>query len=92
MDLKKYKNQIAQVLYLCCVLLAMFHTYNIASNINDQRTIDSKILTSNEIILIDEPKELPIASNKNDENFWALVNICWSLFIGGLIYGKIEWN
>lgn len=60
-------------------------------SLEEQNNIQTNSL---EIKLLEEYEtpELNLELSIFASAIWKLVNLVWSLFVGGLIYGKIKWN
>jgi len=80
---KTFRNKIAIMLFLFSMFLAGWHTISIKNTFQEHLNEEYKL--NYEIVQV-KPK-----LNNGDSNIWHVVNICWFLFVGSLIHGKIEW-
>jgi len=88
----KYKNNIAIFLFLICLLFSLIQLINIKENFRlelEQEQAKLKSITYNEG---NNNNNNVIGLSYTNKSIWSLVNLVFYLFIGGLIYGKIEWD
>jgi len=121
-DIKKYRENIAVMLFYLCLILAVYNTYGIGNIIQQSveeqnsellKSYDDKYYEFNDDkyyeFNIDNLSIQNLFTNLytidntiyDDKSFnmelplwaaamWKLVNVVWSLFLGGIIYGNIK--
>ena len=87
MELKINKNTIAIFLFYFCLGLAILQVFHIRNNFKLELEEQYNPATNYKIRLDKTQPQLTYSQY----SIWSVVNLVFYLFVGGLIYGKIEW-
>jgi len=87
MYLKKYKKHIIIIIFNINLLFAVYTTYGLINNIGDSITQQNNLKEKNNILI---ETELDLTLPLWADSSYKMINLVWCLFLGSLIYGKIE--